>query len=512
MLRNWNLGLACLALCAVGCNLLLDARGYHAEAEAVDAETPDASNMDANTNPTVEASTARDACTAGTDRRTLENACTGATCVPFTTSMPSCDGGLCPLPATGPAEADAGATTSAVDGGSPLCTALRPDSSNIIFLTGSTALRGFIQEVSKAVATQPTNPITIVYQATASCTGVKSIVDPANNPLLPSLGAATYYDASGNAQTCALDPVNTVSADIGASDVFYSTCYMDQPITPPLPQSVSENFGPIQVMNFAVPEGSSQRSISLAAAYYVFGFGGNTYPIAPWTDPTELQVRSASSGTQSMLAAAIGVPAANWYGVSNASSGSVGTALIAAGQSGNSQTVDSALGILASDYLKQNQQTLRGLAIQDDNAGCAFYPSSTGTAADFVNVRDGHYPLWGPSHFYARISAQTQLPVKAGVSQFIDGLSGVAPVPGLDLIAEYASNGLVPQCAMSVSRKSDGADYSPSTAPVTCNCYFDLIATGATTCQACSTNADCPSATPNCNKFGAAPQQGYCDL
>lgn len=503
--RLIKLAAAGVALSATACSLVLDATGYHVEADASDASVQDAG---VGTDAPLDS----DACAPGINRTTLESACTGATCVAFTTSTPSCDGGLCPLPSNGPAAPDGGSTASPVDAGATACTAVSTDPNSIIFVTGSTALRGFIQEVSKALATQPTSPVTVVYQPTASCTGVKAIIDPSNNPMLPSLGMTTYYDATGNAQTCSLDPNNPVAADIGASDVFYSTCYLDQPVTPPLPQSVAENFGPAQVMNFAVPEASSQRSISLTAAYYVFGFGGASYPIAPWIDPTQLQIRSASSGTQSMIAAAIGVPAGRWYGTSNASSAAVGTALVAAGQSGNSQTVNSALGILASDYLKQNSQTLRGLAIRDRSAGCAYYPSSTSTASDFENVRDGHYPLWGPSHFYARVAAQTQLPIKAGVSQFIDGLSGVAPVPGLDLLAEYASKGLLPQCAMHVSRTSDGADYSPHLPSVTCNCYFDLVATGATSCRTCSTVSDCPSSAPNCNKFGPAPQQGYCDL
>jgi hypothetical protein len=341
---------------------------------------------------------------------------------------------------------------------------------------------------------------------------VKAEVDPAHHLMVPSLGATTYYDASGTQQSCVLDPMQGVVADIGASDVFYSTCYLGEAVTPPLPQDVAENFGPVQIMNFAVPQGSSQKSISLTAAYYVFGFGGAMYPVPPWTDPTQLQIRSAASGTQSMIAAAIGVPPAAWVGVPHASSADVGKALVVAGQSTDGGVVDSALGILASDYLVQNAQTLRGLAVQDENAGCGYYPSSTATSRDSANTRDGHYPLWGPSHFYARIDSQTQLPLKAGVSQFIDGLSGVIPLPGLDLVAEYASKGLVPLCAMHVSRSDDGGDYAPYKAPKTCNCYFDLVATGATSCQKCQQSSDCPSSAPNCNKFGPPPQQGYCDL
>jgi hypothetical protein len=485
-----------------GCALVLDSAKYH----AVDTDAQAAT--DGNTDGAVSM------CTPGQDRRSLENACTNAACTPFSAMLPSCNGTLCPLPTT----------STSVDGGVPatdagagveagtLCASVQSDPNNILFVTGSTALKGFVQEVSKVLATQPNNPVTVVYQASGSCFGVKAAIDPGNNPLVPSAGATTYYDVNGNAQTCTIDPARGVAADIGASDVFYSTCFIGEGVTPALPQNIADNFGPVQIMNFAVPQGSAQRSISLNAAYYVFGFGGSTYPVPPWTDPTQLQIRSVESGTQSMIAAAIGVPPAQWMGVGHNTSSDVGNALVAAGQSGNQATVDSALGILASDYLVQNSQALRGLAVQDQNASCGYYPSSTATAHDSANARDGHYPLWGPSHFYTRINSQTGVPLKPGAIQFIDGLSGVTPLAGLDLIAEYASKGLVPLCAMHVARTTDGGGYQPYASPVTCNCYFDLIATGSTSCKPCSTNADCSVSTPNCNKFGPAPQQGYCDL
>jgi hypothetical protein len=405
---------------------------------------------------------------------------------------------------SGDASGDASASMS--------CAAVQPDPGNVIFVTGSTALKGFIQEVSRVLAMHSTNPVTVVYQASGSCFGVKAAIDPFNNPLIPSAGGVTYYDASGNLQTCIPDPSSHLVADIGASDVFFSTCYMGEQITPTLPQDIADNFGPVQVMNFAVPQGSTQQGISLNAAYYVFGFGGSPYMVPPWTDPMELQVRSAASGTQSMIAAAIGVPAGQWKGVENATSSAVGSALVTAGQSASPTIVDAALGILASDYLAQNTETLRGLAVEDANTTCAYYPNSTATAHDQVNVRDGHYPLWGPSHFYARVNTQTHIALKPGATKFIDGISGIIPVPGLDLVAEYASKGLVPLCAMHVARVSDGGNYQPYAPPTTCNCYFDLIATGSTACKACNTNADCPSSSPNCNKFGPQPQQGYCDL
>ncbi len=500
-----------------GCNAITGSTGYYEVRTAADAGAGPQADVDPG--PQL------DACVAGTGRQSLEQSCTSSVCVPYAGVLPSCDGGLCPLAAPPAMEAvDGGAESGAVsppDGGSdggvsaapeggllPSCSQVGADPSSVIYVTGSTALASFIGEVSSALA----GSVTVVYQQSGSCVGVHSALDPADFALSSSNGAATYYTASGAQQSCELDPSEHLVADIGASDVFYSTCYLGQAATPPLPASVGENFGPVQIMNFAVPQSSTQKSISLTAAYYVFGFGGDPYRVAPWTDPAQLQIRNANSGTQALIAAAIGVPPALWAGVNHGTSADVGAALVAAGQGGSQATVDSALGILASDYLLQNAQVLRGLAVQDKNTACGYYPNSTAFARDNANARDGHYPLWGPSHFYARVDPATNLPLKPGVSQFVDGLNGLAPLPGLDLVAEYAAKGLVPECAMHVTRANDGGDYSPFKAPVTCNCYFDLNATGETSCQPCMANSDCPSTAPNCNKFGPQPQQGYCDL
>jgi hypothetical protein len=503
---------AALVLAAWGCNAITDSTGYY------EVAAPTASDAG---HPTV----THDACVAGTNRQTLEQACTASVCVPYAGTLPTCSGGLCPLPAPAALSADAGpapgdaatdagsaaqvGADAAPDGGTTTsCSQVRADAKSIVYVTGSTALAAFIGEVSSALASQ----VTIVYQQSGSCVGVHSALDPANYVLSSANGTATYYTSSGQQNTCVLDPSEGLVADVGASDVFYSTCYIGQAATPALPASVGENFGPVQIMNFAVPQASTQQSISLTAAYYVFGFGGQQYQVAPWTDPTQLQIRNANSGTQALIGAAISVPPAQWYGVNHGTSAQVGAALVAAGQSGSQKVIDSALGILASDYLLQNMQALRGLAVQDKTLGCGYYPNSSAFARDNVNARDGHYPLWGPSHFYARVDPSTNLPLKPGVSAFIDGLNGLTALPGLDLVAEYASKGLVPECAMHVTRASDGADYTPFKAPVTCNCYFDFHATGSTTCQSCDANSECPASAPNCNKFGPQPQKGYCDL
>jgi hypothetical protein len=53
---------------------------------------------------------------------------------------------------------------------------------------------------------------------------------------------------------------------------------------------------------------------------------------------------------------------------------------------------------------------VRTLALQSRDQTCAYWPDSSATAFDKVNVRDGHYELWASSHFYARATI-TSLPI-----------------------------------------------------------------------------------------------------
>ena len=171
---------------------------------------------------------------------------------------------------------------------------------------------------------------------------------------------------------------------------------------------------------------------------------------------------------------------------------------------------DEAIGILVAGSAAENRATIRELAYEDVGQSCGYYPDSTSTAFDLQNARDGHYPIWGPSHFYTRVNNGT--PINPNAQTFVQDLSGVTPLPGVDLIALYASKGVnvVPLCAMHVTRTSDGADYSPYTPTESCNCYYDAQATGQTSCKACNTSGDCPASAPKCNIFGTQTT-GYCE-
>jgi hypothetical protein len=439
-------------------------------------------------------------CPVPTSRPTFESACTTATCEPFMESrVPLFDGGLRPLPT--PGTPDAGGTTdassrdgshdSSVDAGPvyPAC-----PTTNVVYATGSSALATLLGDVAQALVGQ----ISFVYQTTSSCVGVQAMLDPS----FLMTGAATSFATTSAGTNCSL-PAAGVAADIGIADVFAGTC---QELTNGLPADVKENFGPVQVMTFAVPTTSSQESISLAAAYDVFGFGSQS-GVPPWTNASYILQRTSSSGTQNMIGATIGVPSGQWLGVMHASTGSMVAALIAAGKE-DAGIPSETIGILVAGSADTNRSSLRVLAFQDDDQACGYFPDSTATAHDKYNVRNGHYPIWGPSHFYNRVAGS--MPLNANAQTFIDDLSGITPLPGVDLLALYAQNSVIPTCAMHVQRSSDGAGYEAYTPPTSCNCYYDFQATGATSCTGCTGPSECPMTAPVCNKFNNLPT-GYCE-
>ncbi len=382
----------------------------------------------------------------------------------------------------------------------------------LVYVTGSSAAKPFLQQIAQQLSTQN---VFVIYTPTGSCVGV----DAALNRTLLKTGpaplpatSAIYWDSiSSTGKPCQL-PLTGVLSDIGISDVFAQTCSGFE-LSSLESQQVKAAHGPIQTMAFVVPSTSNYAEISAQAAYFVFGFGADGGVLEPagkggiWNDEAYLLTRSASSGTQAMLAAAIGVPSAQWRGKSHASSDEVSNALQLA--LGNSATANKALGILAVDYIdsKNLRPQIRILAFQDTNQPCAFYPDSTATARDKRNVRDGHYPIWSPLHLLYRVDASGSPENPSNrqeVSDILGYLSGSKALPnGIRLMDVFAASGLIPECAMRVSRTKDGGDLVPFNPGTPCACSFEQAATGTTTCKRCNVQGDCSA--------GEACSLGFCE-
>jgi hypothetical protein len=467
----------------------------------------------------------------------LENACSKATCTPFDNrarlAKLSSGGVLPPLPSagsggapgTGGGSSSGGAGSVAGTGGAAgkagagggggagrvVCDSLS-SKGQVIYVTGSTAAKPFLQLIAMQLAPQNTF---IVYTSTGSCVGVDAIVNGTRmttGPKPAPAASAIYWDSAANAGADCDLPAAGVTADLGISDVFAQSCGGFE-LTSLDAVGVRDAHGAIQTMTFVVPTNSRFSEISAQAAYFVFGFGvdGSVLDGAEgtpiWNDETELHVRSATSGTQTMLAAAIGVPSRQWLGIPHPNSDEVAKAVKMAGQS--KETADKALGILGADFIDgQNLRAeIRVLAFQDTSQQCAVFPDSTATSHDKQNVRDGHYPIWSPMHLLYKVDGLGN-PVNSSTRKttldIIGYLSGTKELPnGVKLIDVYAQSGLIPECAMHVARTKDGGNIVPFQPAAPCSCLFEAKATGTTGCTACRVQGDCAT--------GQTCSQGYCE-
>jgi hypothetical protein len=474
---------------------------------------------------------------AATDIFDLENACTGATCTRFDDALRLThlgpNGALPPLPdsvgsggaggtpgaagssgasgAGGTAGSGGAAGSAGTSGSSGKACADLSAHGTVVYITGSSAAKPFLQQIAQQVAAQG---IYIVYASTGSCVGVDAILNGTPITTGPTASApnATYWDSSSSTgQACDL-PAPGVPADIGASDVFAQSC-TGYELSDLDALQIRDAHGPIQTMTFVVPANSAYFEISAQAAYFVFGFGETggvrdaSGATAVWNKEDLLFQRSASSGTQAMLAAAIGVPATVWKGKPHKTSDDVAADIQAAGQ--KQDTANQALGILAADYIdgKNLRAQVRVLGFQDSSQHCAMFPDSTSNAHDKRNVRDGHYPVWGPLHLLLKVDHSgnpVNLANRQAITDIVGYLSGTKALPnGVQLLDVYAQSGLVPECAMHVARAKDGGNILPFAPSSPCSCLFDVKATGATSCTPCKVQGDCGS--------GQTCSQGYCE-
>ncbi|HEX3483172.1 MAG TPA: hypothetical protein VHT91_49515 [Kofleriaceae bacterium] len=373
-------------------------------------------------------------------------------------------------------------------------------SRQVVVIGGSTAIQPFLSVVAPLIP-----GFQIVYQPSGSCTGVDQLFNPdaAKRAVkdIPGKAALLFSPDGKLSQPCTLStqngmPAPTIALDVAASDVFASSCNASYAVTEQGP--IGEYFGPIQPMTFVVKSEAMEKSISAEMGHVVFGRGSADPSSSPYLDPTLYFVRNSGSGTQQMISRAINVDAGRWWGVDRGGSSQVRDLLEAV----SATRANSAVGILSTDFTDPVRQQLRILAFQATGQLAGFYPDSTVNTRDKRNVRDGHYAIWGPEHFFAATPGGVPNAAAAAlVTRFT--LSRLDP----SLLDAIIRSGLVPPCAMAVKRTSEMGPleaYSPAAA---CGCYFEATLPGGqapASCKTCVGPADCPTDKPACNS-------GYCE-
>jgi ABC-type phosphate transport system substrate-binding protein len=418
------------------------------------------------------------------------NACSAAQCVPFDNCgrLGLCQSGA--LSDTVMSPASLGAVPPVVNAQPTPTTRCADEGRNVIYVTGSTNFPPLLQAVAPLLAANDP-PYTVVFQPQTSCKGAGAMFDTETSKRvlkdIPN-NWAFFFDGGGARHNCLLDPAGN-PVDVGESDVYARTCgYEDR-------SGVADYPGPIQAITFVVPAVSSQRAISAEAAHLLFGMGGNQGTVAPWTDPHLYFVRSAGTGTIQLASRAINVPPGGWWGIDRLSSDNVRDAM----EGVDPSSAERAIGVLSSDFADKARANLRVLAFQGAGQACGYLPDSTPTSFDKGNVRDGHYPIWGPIHLYATTS--NGVPSAAA-----DALVTRFAVPRLEqnLLDAIIGSGYIPACAMHVRRDQEMGPLVSYQPPLGCGCYYESKVNGRSGCQPCVGPGECPAGRPACN-------YGFCE-
>ncbi|HVK77672.1 MAG TPA: hypothetical protein VM734_30415 [Kofleriaceae bacterium] len=367
---------------------------------------------------------------------------------------------------------------------------------NPVYMQIGDTQQPLIKELGRALRDNTPNPITIVYITSGSCTNITAVYN--NTPVTmnmlyaPSVAEDPNWTTAMPARSCTA-PAGGAIPDIGNSNVFISACDPN-----PVPANVDVYHGPVQAYVLAVPEASTQTSITAEEAYFVFGFGPAGM-ITPWDDLTKLEGRTNTKSTLLSWAYNLGVlPVTKWKGNRHDGSNMVVQALL------DSTTPEKSIGILGVEVYDQYRNMLDVLAFRGYGQWAAYYPDSTASALDKKNVRDGHYTVWSPTIYLTRKPDPTPTAAQVRARYVVDLIIGrsTTPAPNFNSTAVVMHNGLVPDCAMKVQRSSEGGNLSLYQPPEDCTCYFDSQ-TSSTSCATCSASNPCASGT--C-------RNGYCEV
>lgn len=356
------------------------------------------------------------------------------------------------------------------------------DLPNPVYIQVGSTVLPLVRSLARELRDSSANPMTVVFTDGRSCQMVDAMATGASLTTNLSYVPSTEEDADWTPDMpplpCRIDPEGH-PLEMVHSDVFVESCS-----DTPLPDGIGSVQGPVLPFTFVVPPASSQVAITAEEAYFAWGFGAEGMA-APWTDESFLFTRPNSSGTKITFGANFGVPASRWKGEQLAKTGDVINAVT------SSVNPEATLGIVGGANYDGNRDKLKSLAFRAFGQNLAFYPDSTATSFDKRNVRDGHYVLWGPAIFVTNVDADGE-PTNPNIKYFLDLLRSRPTEPAADFDATgiIVDRGFIPDCAMGVSRDTQGGDLAPYRPAEPCGCFFESrVAESA--CTACTTDDEC---------------------
>jgi hypothetical protein len=368
---------------------------------------------------------------------------------------------------------------------------------NTIIMPGSTSLIPVVQVLGARLA-QMSNPYLLVYFPMPSCDAMGRV----NNASVMS-GTAQFYTAPDpndptkiTTQSCSID--GTVPIDLAVGDTFFETC--DSSGATKREPSLGDFQGPEQAFVFIAPRAFQYTTyITDNEARCVFGCGAKGQ-VAPYFDDSFIYSYSNAVGLQFGAQLIIGKAIGLISFFDNGSSGNHGSHADQDEANGvaSSTSPDRTIGFISAEVYDQMRDQLKSLAFRGAGQTMAYYPDSNSNTRDKRNVRDGHYMAQAPMHMWAALNPDGSIK-RPLARKLIDWMQGnpVAAEDQLpfDINDVYAQSGVIPKCAMTVSRSLDGGPFSPYVPEqLPCGCSFESKATGSAVpagCVQCLDNTGC---------------------
>lgn len=361
---------------------------------------------------------------------------------------------------------------------------------------------------------ESSDPLVVLYKDDGACYAMDALVD--NDPIVGKV-RYWYRDATRKLQNGECTVSEPRQASWGSMAQLADSCGVE------LPANVYDGVGPISGFSLLVPLKSNQQAISAEAVYYIYGLGlgDPKYHVAPWTVPAAIGSRATTSAAGLLLAKAVGIPLEHTlYGVDQKTNNAM---VVLANDQAGKGFAENSLGFASTETVDAARASVRSLAFQAQDQNRAYWPDSTSTSYDKLNIREGRYFLWNPHHFYARLDAPNGKIPDANVRRWINILTKGEALPAgarsfLDVQIEA---GNVPECAMRVKRDGDVGPLASYQPEVSCGCYYDTNVKGGSGvspehCEPCvnadgpelpgeAKDATCPSETPYC-------RYGFCEV
>jgi len=383
---------------------------------------------------------------------------------------------------------------------------------HVIFGAGGSAITPTLAKVAYLLS-QASPPINVFY----SDPGAQAGYDAFRDGNAGKTAAPFKYWRSAGDLTAATPPTCTATDAIAGQVVDFGTTGGSLSLFgETLPAGIGQFVGPAQGVNLIVPVDSTESAISTEALYFVFGFGDDTqYAGAtskvPWIDKNYVIQRKSTSFVQQFVRGTIqtlGGPAAN-FPADFAVAATQTSVHALDGKDSNQGTVDSlvwaasqgkaqnAIGFTSGPTADKNRATVRTLAYQHTGQNAGYWPDSTPDKFDKINIRTGQYYLWDVNQFFVKVTGSNAHPTlsqisNADVKNFVGYFSGdLKPPADADVNGAIVQTGSIPLCAMQVQRDGDFGALGCYAPPTPCGCYFESVATKATTCDVCSTDNDC---------------------